>query len=109
MQTFIEFLADKHPEALDEGWRDWAKKAVIGGTLAAGACGIGGCSAPNYDQMIQQQYQMSPQEVEHMKTKMPHQYQNMVKSIQAMSQADGGVDQAGKAYKSFQNMNPNDY
>jgi hypothetical protein len=39
--TFEEWIIENHPEFYDEGWRDWAKKAALGGALVGAGLGIG--------------------------------------------------------------------
>jgi hypothetical protein len=47
---FNEWLQEEHPDfVLDEGWRDWGKKAVIGAALAGSALGMTGCSGGTCD------------------------------------------------------------
>lgn len=48
--NFNEWLQEEHPDfVLDEGWRDWGKKAVIGAALAGSALGMTGCSGGTCD------------------------------------------------------------
>jgi len=39
MKNFEQWLEATHPECLEEGWRDWAKKGVVAATM--GAAGLG--------------------------------------------------------------------
>lgn len=41
MKTFREFLEQRDPELYEEGWKDWAKKAALGASIATGIGGVG--------------------------------------------------------------------
>jgi len=96
MRTFYEFLDNEHPDFFNEDWRKWAKRAAVGGALAAGAMGIGGgigggggeSPGQNYDQLIMQHYQLSPEEIANMKTHMPDRYQNAIQGLKSMGKAN---------------------
>jgi phytoene dehydrogenase-like protein len=44
MKNFEIWLVEQHPEFIDEGWKDWAKKGVLAATL--GASTLAGMNQP---------------------------------------------------------------
>lgn len=59
IMTFEEWMLKNHPEKLDEDWRQWAKKAALGGALLGAGMGLGKMSgtsdSPISQPTIQQQ------------------------------------------------------